>query len=122
MSFNYEKRGLGYPNVRIVNKPGHIEIPTVVMQEKFGIRLFIRIPQPEYPENASPGDKLFHFGLPIQDEREGDTMALTRIVENGCYVPGISEVPPLLSLDDIWTGRLVRVIGMIPFKEIPPES
>ena len=118
MSFNYEKRGAGYPNIRIVNRSGHIEIPTVVMQEKFGIKLFIRISQLEYPENAVPGDRLVHFGLPIKDEKKGDTMALTRIVKNGCYIPGISEAPPLLSLGDIWTGRLIKVIDMIPFEEI----
>lgn len=122
MSFNYEKRGMGYPNIRIANKPSPIEIPTAVMQEKYGIKLFIRIPQLEYPEDVVPGVRIVHFGLPIQDEREGDTLALTRIISNGSYVPGLFEEPPLLSLENIWTGRLIKVAEMVPFEEIPPES
>jgi len=121
MSFNYEKRGAGYPNIRIVNKPNPIEIPTAVMQEKYGIKLFIRIPQFEYPEDAAPSIKIVHFGLPIQDEKVGDTLALTRIIQNGSYVPGLFEEPPLLSLENIWTGRLIKVAEMVPFEKIPPE-
>lgn len=121
MSINYERRGAGYPNIFISTRSSQIEIPTTTIQEKFGIKLFIRIPQLEYPENAVSGDKLVHFGLPIQDEEEGDTMALTRIVKNGSYIPGSSEVPPLLSLDNVWTGHLIRVISMIPFEEISPD-
>lgn len=49
-------------------------------------------------------------------------MALTRIISNGSYVPGLFEEPPLLSLENIWTGRLIRVAEMVPFEEIPPES
>ncbi len=121
MSINYERRSAGYPNIFVSTKSSQIEIPTTIMQERFGIKLFIRIPQFEYPENAVLGDKLIHFGLPIQDEKEGDTMALTRIVKNGSYIPGSSEVPPLLSLDNIWTGHLIRVINIIPFEEISPD-
>ena len=120
MSISYE-RGTGYPNIRIALKTSHIEVPTRIMQEKFGIKLFIRIPQPEYPENAVEGDRLIHFGLPIEDEKAGDTIALTRIVENGHYIPGTSEVPPLLSLEDIWTGYLTKVIDTITFGDITPE-
>lgn len=120
MSIRYE-RGTGYPNIRIAVKTNQIEVPTRIMQEKYGIRLFIRIPQLEYPKKVVEGDKLIHFGLPIEDENEGDTIALTRIVENGRYIPGYPEVPPLLSLENIWTGYLTKVISIIPFEDVAPD-
>lgn len=64
MSVAYE-RGTGHPNLLIVNHSHRLEIPTVSMQEKHRIKLFIRIPQDEYPEKANSGEKLIHFGLPI---------------------------------------------------------
>ncbi len=120
MSTNFE-RSAGYSNIRIAGKSGQIEIPTQIMQERFRIKLFIRIPQAEYPESAVGGNTVTHFGLPIQDENVGDTVALTRIVENGHYIPGIVERPPLLSLTDIWTGYLTKVVETIPIEDIAPE-
>ncbi len=112
------ERSTGYHNIRIAVNSSQIEVPVKAMQEKFGIKLFIRIPELEYPEEAVIGKRLIHFGLPIQDENVGDTFALTRIVENGHYIPGISELSPLLSLRNIWAGHLTDVVGMTTIDEI----
>lgn len=115
----YERGTRESPYLLVAKKDGHIKIPRIALQEKFGIKLFIRIPFDEYPHKVKPGDRLFHFGLPIQGEESGDTLALAKIIKNGKYIPHILESQPLLSLDNVWTGTLGTVVNKMPIDEIP---
>jgi hypothetical protein len=117
----YYDRGADNPDFNVLTASGRIIIPMFEAQEQFGVESFIRITQSEYPVDAVEGSKLVHFNLPSKGEKVGGNTALARILENGHYIPGDSEVPPLLSLENIWIGRITRIIETIKYDEIAPE-
>lgn len=117
----YHDRSADCTDAYLLSASGPITLPRAEVLGQFGVKAFIRIAQNEYPEDAAIGDRLVHFNLPTKGETVGEKTVLARIIKNGHYIPGVSEVQPLLSLDDVWVGRLTRVIVAIEYEEIALE-
>lgn len=83
-----------------------------------GTEKLVRVTKEEYPEHATEGALLYHFGLPINADFVGTIVSLARIMEHGYFLKDGQEKMPLLSFDNIWQATVQERIASTTYDKL----
>lgn len=120
-SQNFYGRGLGKDEVKFLIQGTEKTLSRSMVFRKLGAERTVRIPIEDYPETASPGEVVVHFGLPIPVDPPGTKVVLSKILRNGHFKSSGEEALPLLSFEEVWLATVKRCIEFVPYEALPKD-